>query len=165
VKLRSLSDLFLDQVRDLHSAEKQLVKALPKMAKAATAPELRSAIQEHLEQTKGHVQRLETIFEGLEAKPGSKKCQAMEGLIHEGEEFLDEDAEGAVRDAGLIAIAQRVEHYEIAGYGTAATFARHLGNTQAEELLRTTLAEESETDKKLTGIAESSINFRAEQPA
>lgn len=165
MKLRTLSDLFVDQLSDLHSAEKQLVKALPKMAKAATAVQLRQAFESHLEQTKGHVQRLESILDELEESSGRKKCKAMEGLIAEGEEFLDEDPVDAVKDAGLIAIAQRVEHYEIAAYGTAATYARHLGDGKAEELLRQTLAEESETDKKLTALAESSINVKAEQPA
>ncbi len=161
MKLRSLSDLFLDELSDLHSAEKQLLKALPKMAKAATADELRQAFEGHLEQTRGHVQRLESIFDELEESPRRKRCWAMEGLIAEGEEFLNEDA----LDAGLIAIAQRVEHYEIAAYGTAATYARHLGDAKAEELLRETLAEESETDKKLTKLAESYVNFMAEQSA
>ena len=162
MKLRTLSDLFLDQIGDLHSAEKQLVRALPKMAKAAKNKELRHAFDHHLEQTKGHVERLETILESLDHSPGRKKCKAMEGLVAEGEEFLSEDAMDEVRDAGLIAIAQRVEHYEIAGYGTAATFARQLGYTLPEELLRQTLAEEVETDKKLTDLAESSINLKAE---
>jgi ferritin-like metal-binding protein YciE len=143
----------------------QLLKALPKMAKAATADKLRQAFEGHLEQTKGHVQRLESIFDELDEWPGRKRCRAMESLIAEGEEFLNEDALDAVRDAGLIAIAQRVEHYEIAAYGTAATYARHLGNAKAEKLLRETLAEESETDKKLTKLAEISINFKAEQSA
>jgi len=165
MKLRTLSDLFLDELSDLHSAEKQLLKALPKMAKAATADELRQAFEGHLEQTKGHVQRLESIFDELVESPGRKRCRAMEGLIAEGEEFLNEDALDAVRDAGLIAIAQRVEHYEIAAYGTAATYARHLGDAKAEELLRETLAEERETDKKLTKLAESYVNFMAEQSA
>ena len=164
MKLRSLSDLFINELSDLHSAEKQLLKALPKMAKAATSDQLRQAFEGHFEQTKGQVERLESIFGELEESPGRKKCKAMEGLIAEGEEFLSEDALDAVRDAGLIAIAQRVEHYEIAAYGTAATYARHLGNTKAEELLRETLAEEGETDKKLTKLAESSINFKAAQP-
>jgi len=164
MKLRSLSDLFSNELSDLHSAEKQLLKALPKMAQAATAAELRQAFEGHLEQTKGHVERLENIFDELEESPGRTKCKAMEGLIAEGEEFLKEEAVDAVRNAGLIAIAQRVEHYEIAAYGTAATYARHLGDAKAEKLLRETLAEEVETDKKLTKLAESSINFKAEQP-
>jgi ferritin-like metal-binding protein YciE len=165
MKLRTLSDLFVEQLSDLHSAERQLVKALPKMAKAAATKELRRAFEEHLEQTKGHVERLDNIFEELDESPGRKKCKAMEGLIEEGEEFLGEDASEAVKDAGLIAIAQRVEHYEIAAYGTAATYAKHLGDAKAENLLRQTLAEEGEADKKLTSIAESSINLKAEQPA
>jgi ferritin-like metal-binding protein YciE len=163
MKLRSVSDLFLEELGDLHSAEKQLLKALPKMAKAATADELRQAFEGLFEQTKGHVQRLESIFDELVESPGRKRCRAMEGLIAEGDEFLNEDALDAVRDVGLIAIAQRVEHYEIAAYGTAATYARHLGDAKAEELLREALAEENETDKKLTKLAESSINFKAEQ--
>ncbi len=165
MKLRSLADLFVEELSDIHSTEKQLVKALPKMAKATTAEDLRQAFVGHFEQTKGHVERLDSIFEELEKSPGRKKCRAMEGLIDECEEFLNEDAQDAVRDAGLIAIAQHVEHYEIAAYGTAATYARHLGDVKAEELLRQTLAEECETDKKLTRLAETSINFKSEQPA
>lgn len=164
MKLRSLSDLFIDELTDLHSAERQLVKALPKMAKAAAADELRKAVQTHLEQTKGHVERLDTIFKELGESAGRKKCKAMEGLIAEGDEFLGEDATEAVKDAGLIAIAQRIEHYEIAAYGTAATYARHLGNAKAEKLLRQTLAEEGQTDKLLTELAETAINFKAKQP-
>jgi len=139
------------------------VKALPKMAKAASEPQLRQAFEDHLMQTKTHVQRLDQIFEQMGKGSRGKTCKAMEGLIEEGSEVLEADGDDMVRDAGLISAAQRVEHYEIAGYGTVATFARILGNTQAEQLLRQTLEEEGETDKKLTAIAESSINVRAEQ--
>ena len=165
MRVHSLSDLFLDELCDLHSAEQQILKALPKMAKAATDEELRQAFESHLEQTMTHVLRLQSILEELEESPGRKKCKAMEGLIAEGEEFLKMDAVDAVRDAGLIAIAQRVEHYEIAAYGTTATYARHLGHTKAENLLRATLKEEKETDKTLTKLAEGFVNTEAEQSA
>src|SRR5207253_4848194 len=129
-------------------AENQLVKALPKLAKAASAPELRAAFEEHLEVTRGQVERLEKIFDALDMKPRGKKCQAMEGLIDEGKELMDEDIEPAVMDAALIAAAQKVEHYEIAGYGCARTFAHLLGEEKAAELLQETLDEEGEADKK-----------------
>jgi ferritin-like metal-binding protein YciE len=161
--LKTLDDLFLQELRDLHSAEGQLVKALPKMAKAAAEPALRKAFEDHLEQTKTHVKRLDQVFEQLGKSHKGKTCKAMEGLIEEGRELLEQDAEEAVRDAGLIAAAQRVEHYEIAGYGTVATYAKLLGNSQAERLLRETLAEEGAADKKLTALAERSINAKAEQ--
>ena len=160
-KLASLDDLFVDELRDLYSAENQIVKALPKMAKAASAPELRQAFEEHLQQTHEHVNRLEQIFEDLEARPKGKKCVAMEGLIEEGKEMMSEDAEPPVMDAALIGAAQRVEHYEIAGYGCARTYARILGNERAAQLLQQTLDEEAETDKRLTHIAESMINMQA----
>src|SRR4051812_44893781 len=118
-----LKQLYIDELKDLHNAESQLVKALPKMAKAASSEELRSGFEEHLEQTKGHVQRLEQIFEMLGESPKGKKCKGMEGLIEEGSEMIEEDFEGAVKDAGLIGAAQRVEHYEIAAYGTAKALA------------------------------------------
>jgi len=165
MKLKSLSDLFVEELSDIRSAETQIVKALPKMAKAAASPELRAAFQEHLQQTKGHVERLDAIFEQLGESPKRKKCKGMEGLLTEGEEMMKEDAPDAVKDAGLIAAAQRVEHYEIAAYGTAATYARLLGDAMSEDLLRQTLGEEGDTDKKLTTIAESSINIQALQPA
>lgn len=165
VKLQTLSDLFVHELGDILSAEKQIVKALPKMAKAASAPDLRAAFESHLEETKGQVERLERIFEQIKAKPPAAKCKAMEGLIAEGEEFLAEKATDEVRDAGLIAIAQRVEHYEIAAYGTAATYARQLGHSKAEKLLRETLAEEGNADKKLTALAEGAINAEAQHSA
>jgi ferritin-like metal-binding protein YciE len=160
-KLNSLQDLFVEELRDLYSAEMQLVKALPKMANAASAEELRSAFEEHLEQTKGHVERLEQIFTELGQKPKGKKCKAMEGLVDEGEELIHEKPEPSVLDAGLISAAQRVEHYEIAGYGSVRTYAKLLGNNTAAEILQTTLDEEGETDKKLTQLAERLINVQA----
>jgi ferritin-like metal-binding protein YciE len=161
MKLKTLKDLYVEELRDLYSAEKQIVKALPKMAKNASSPELKAAFQEHLEQTKGHVERLETIFEKLGKRPTGKTCKAMEGLVEEGEELIDEEPEASVLDAGLISAAQRVEHYEIAGYGTVRTFAQTLGEREAAGLLQQTLDEEAETDKKLTSLAESLINAEA----
>ena len=159
--LESLRDLYVEELRDLYNAEVQLVKALPKMAKAAAAPELRAAFEEHLEETRNQVSRLENIFESLSESAKGKKCKAMEGLISEGAEIIDEDGDSAVKDAALIAAAQRVEHYEIAGYGCARTFARLLGYSDAEALLQETLDEEGEADKKLTELAESVINIEA----
>jgi ferritin-like metal-binding protein YciE len=161
MKLDSLKQLYIEELRDLHSAEKQLVKALPKMAKAASSPELKQGILTHLDETKNHVTRLETIFERLGVSSKGKKCKAMEGLIEEGEELLDEDAEPEVLDAGIIAAAQRVEHYEIAGYGTARTYAHVLGETEAQQLLQETLNEEAATDKKLTKLAVTIVNPHA----
>lgn len=163
--LETLADLFVDELKDLYSAEKQLVKALPKMAKAASSAKLRKGFEDHLRQTEGHVERLEEIFEELGVKPRGPKCEAMEGLIEEGKRMMQEDAEPAVMDAALIAAAQRVEHYEIAGYGTVRSFARALGNGQAERLLQKTLEEESQTNEKLTKLAESEINAAALQGA
>ena len=163
MSMDSLKKLYVDELKDLYSAETQLVKALPKMAKKATAPELKQAFQDHLEETKGHVERLEEIFEELDEKPTGKTCKGMKGLIEEGEEVIDEDGDEAVLDAALIGAAQRVEHYEIAGYGVARTFATHLGEDNAADLLQQTLDEEGEADKKLTQIAEEDINFEAAQ--
>ncbi len=160
-KLETLKDLFIEELRDLYSAEKQILKALPKMKKAAHAEELKAAFEEHLEQTKGHVARLEQIFETLGEKPTGKTCKAMEGLVEEGSEMIAEKAEPAVKDAGLIAAAQRVEHYEMAGYGTARTFAEHLKMNAAAKQLQATLDEEEATDEKLTTLAESNINLQA----
>lgn len=160
--LNSLHDLYVDSLKDLYSAETQLVKVLPKMAKTASAPELKAAIQEHLEVTKGQVERLETIAQELGIKLKGKKCKAMEGLIEEGKEVMEEDGDPSVIDAALIAAAQRVEHYEISGYGTARTFARRLGYEQAAKLLDATLQEESQTDEELTHLAETVINVEAE---
>jgi ferritin-like metal-binding protein YciE len=161
MKLEDLQDLFVEHIQDLHSAETQIVKALPKMAKAASSPELQKAFQAHLKQTEQHIERLETIAKELNFKPQGKKCKGMEGLLAEGEEMIKEDADSEVRDAGLIAAAQKVEHYEISGYGTARTFAQLLGEQKCATLLQTTLNEEGETDKKLSHLAEQSINTQA----
>jgi ferritin-like metal-binding protein YciE len=150
-----LKELYVDELKDIYSAETQLVKALPKMAKAAAADELRSGFEEHLEQTKGHVARLEQIFKALGEKPTGKKCKGMEGLIEEGSEAAGEDYEDDVKDAALIGAAQRVEHYEIAAYGTVRAMAEKLGEDEAVELLGETLEEEKETDEKLTELADS----------
>jgi ferritin-like metal-binding protein YciE len=161
MKLETLKDLFVEELRDLYSAENQILKALPKMEKAATSPQLKAAFQEHLEQTEGHVERLEKIFSKLGEKPSGKTCKAMEGLVEEGSEMIHEKAEPAVKDAGLIAAAQRVEHYEMAGYGTVRTFAQHLQMDDFAKLLQETLDEEESTDEKLTKLAESNINLQA----
>jgi ferritin-like metal-binding protein YciE len=159
---QALRDLYIDELRDIYSAETQLVKALPKMAKAATSDVLRSGFEEHLEQTRGHVSRLEQIFEDLDEKPSGKKCAGMEGLVKEGGEMIKNEFEGDVKDAGLIGAAQRVEHYEIAAYGTVRAFAELLGDRNAVDLLSQTLEEEKETDKKLTQLA-GEINVEASQ--
>lgn len=158
----SLTELYVDELKDIYSAEKQLTKALPKMAKAASSEELRDGFQEHLEQTKGHVQRLETIFEMLGKKPTGKKCMGMEGLVKEGAEIMGEDFSDEVMDAALISAAQRVEHYEIAAYGTVCAYADLLGESEHAELLRQTLEEEKETDQKLTELSQE-INVEAEK--
>jgi len=162
MQMESLQDLFVDQLKDLYNAEGQLVKALPKMAKAASNPQLQAAFTEHLAQTREHVERLEQVFNTLGESPKGKKCKAMEGLIEEGKDMMDEDAEPEVMDAGLIAAAQRVEHYEIAGYGCVRTYAKLLGNNEAARLLQKTLDEEGQTDKKLTDLAERLINVQAQ---
>lgn len=161
-KITNLRDVYVEQLRDLYNAEQQLIKALPKMAKAAASPDLAQGFEDHLEQTKGHANRLEQIFKKLDAKPTGKKCKAMEGLIKEGAETIEEDASEAAKDALLIAAAQRVEHYEIAGYGTVKTYADLLGENEAAELLAETLQEEKDTDVKLTEAAET-INVEAEK--
>ena len=157
-----LKELYIDELKDLYNAESQLVKALPKMAKAASSDELRQGFEEHLEQTKGHVQRLEKIFQALGESPKGKKCKGMEGLIEEGSEVMEEDYEGSVLDAALIGAAQRVEHYEIAGYGTVRSMAESLGESDHVSLLEETLEEEKATDEKLTELAEQ-INAQANQ--
>ena len=163
--MQGLQDLYVDQLRDLYSAEKQLVRALPKMAKAASDDQLKQAFNDHLEQTKEHVERLEQIFEELGKRPSGKTCKGMQGLIEEGSELMKEEAEPGVLDAGLIAAAQRVEHYEIAGYGTVRAYAKLLGDEQAAKVLERTLDEEGETDKLLTQVAESAINVEAAEGA
>lgn len=160
MEINSLRELYVDHLRDLYDAEKQLIKALPKMAKEATSDELRQGIEEHLEQTRGHAERLEQIFEQLGEKPKAKKCKGMQGVIEEGSEILKEDMEEDTKDAAIIAAAQRVEHYEIAGYGTARTYANLLDENEAADLLQQTLDEEKETDQKLTQLAEE-INVEA----
>jgi len=162
MKQRTLRDLFLEEVRDIYNAEGQLIKALPKMAKAASNSELRQGFEHHLEQTRAQYERLERVFEALGEKVRGKTCVAMEGLIAEAKEWLDEDATPEVMDAGLIACAQKVEHYEIATYGCLATWAKQLDlNDDAVSALLTTLAEEKDTDDKLTQLAESMINLQA----
>ena len=160
-KLATLRDLYLEELRDLYSAEGQITKALPKMMKAASSPELKAAFEKHLKETEGQIERLETIFEALGESPKGKTCAAMKGLVEEGSELMSEDAAPEVMDAGLIAAAQRVEHYEMAGYGTVRTFAKLLGETKAHKLLQQTLEEEGATDKILSELAESVINPEA----
>jgi ferritin-like metal-binding protein YciE len=160
MEMNRLKHLYVEELKDLYSAESQMVKALPKMAKAATSEELRAGFEEHLEQTKGHVSRLEEIFKALGESPKGKKCKGMEGLIKEGGELIEEDPAPEELDAGLISAAQRVEHYEIAGYGCVSTYANLLGEDEALSLLRQTLDEEKETDKRLTQLA-GNINLRA----
>jgi ferritin-like metal-binding protein YciE len=160
MKENLLMKLYVDELKDLYSAEKQLVKALPKMAKAATSADLRAGFEGHLKQTHEHVSRLETIFSLLGQNPNGKHCKGMEGLIKEGGELIEEDPESEELDAGLIAAAQRVEHYEIAGYGCVRTYAQLLGESEAVSLLEKTLTEEKETDAKLTQFSET-INVEA----
>jgi len=161
-KLQTLDDLYIDMLKDLYSAEKQLVKALPKMAKNAQSSDLQRAFQEHLKQTEGHVERIERIFSELGGSPRGKKCVGMEGLVEEGNELLQEDTEPDVLDAGLVAAAQKVEQDEIAGYDAVRTWAERLGYTNAAQLLQQTLDEEGEANKKLTQIAESHVNMDAQ---
>jgi len=159
---KSLRELYVDELKDLYSAESQLVKALPKMAKAASSEELRQGFEAHLEQTKEQVQRLEEIFELLDESPKGKKCVGMEGLVKEGAEAMEEDFQDTVLDAALIGAAQRVEHYEIAAYGTVCEFATVLGEKDHLSLLEQTLEEEKETDEKLTELAKD-INAQANE--
>ena len=161
MELSNLRDLYIEELKDLYSAEQQLIKALPKMAKAATAKSLKNGFEKHLKETRGHVKRLEQVFKGLKVSPGSKKCKAMEGLIEEGEEIIKEHDDPEVLDAGLICAAQKVEHYEIASYGTARAWAELLNETQVVKLLEQTLDEEKATDEKLTKLAVSGINVEA----
>jgi ferritin-like metal-binding protein YciE len=162
MSMDSLKDLYIDELKDLYNAENQLVKALPKMAKKASAPELKKAFQDHLAVTQKHVERLDQIFKGLGEKPTGKTCKAMKGLVEEGKEVIEEDGDPSVLDAALIGAAQRVEHYEMAGYGVVRTFANLLGETKAADMLQRTLNEEGEADKKLTDLAENVINVQAE---
>jgi len=155
MKVSSLKELFVEELKDVYDAENQIVKALPKLAKATSTPELRKAFEDHLEQTKGHVRRLEQIFEGLGEQAKAKKCDGLRGILSEGEDVISDGQEGPVRDAGLIAGAQRVEHYEMAAYGSLKTWAGQLGDQRAASLLEETLNEEKEADELLTKIATS----------
>ena len=161
----TLHDAFLDELRDLYDAEKQLTKALPKMAKAAHSPDLRSAFEDHLEETKGHVERLEEVFESLDEKAKGKHCDGIAGIIEEGKTVMDEDMDEATMDARLIAAGQRAEHYEMAAYGTVVAWARDMGHADAERLLQETLDEEKAADEKLTSLAEGGINQQAAEGA
>lgn len=160
-KLSSLEDLFLDEIRDLYDAEKQLVKALPKMAKASSSEDLKQAFTSHLQETENQVARMEQVFEELGQKPRGKKCEAMAGLITEGQQMIESSDQSPVRDAGLIAAAQKVEHYEMAGYGSARTHAELLGLNKAAKLLEQTLQEEKAADTKLNQLAQTSVNEEA----
>lgn len=164
MEMESLKDLFIDELKDLYSAENQILKALPKMIKKATSRELKSGFEQHLKETQVHVERLEKIFSKLDESPRGKKCKGMEGVIADGKELMEEDAEAEVMDAGLIGAAQHVEHYEIAGYGCVRTYAELMGETEFANLLQKTLDEEKATDEKLTKLAEN-INVEAEKAA
>jgi ferritin-like metal-binding protein YciE len=164
VEVNSLKDLYIDQLKDLYDAENQILKALPKMVKAASDRELQRAFTQHEKITQRQVQRLERIFKDLEHSPRGKKCVGMQGLIEEAQELIKETDDADTLDAGLIAKAQHVEHYEMAGYGTVRTYAQHLGLERHAQLLQETLDEEGEADKRLTQLAESSINIEAQQP-
>ena len=164
MEMETLQDLFVEELKDLYSAEAQLLKAMPKMVKKAQHPELKQAFQTHMRETEGQVKRLDRIFDQLGEKAKGKKCLAMEGLIKEAKEHMSEDMDDDVMDAALIGMAQKIEHYEIAGYGTARTYAKLLGNKEVQRLLQETLDEEGKTDKLLTKLAESSINVEAAQP-
>jgi ferritin-like metal-binding protein YciE len=161
MNLETLKELYVNELRDLYNAENQLIKALPKMAKAASSEELKEAFEKHLEQTKGHVQRLEEVFEEIDEKPKGKTCQAMKGLIEEGSEILKADGDNSVVDAGIIVAGQKVEHYEIAGYGSVRTFAQLLGKDKSADLLQQTLDEESEANELLNKLAEDIVNPEA----
>jgi ferritin-like metal-binding protein YciE len=162
-KLKSLDDLLVHELQDIYNAEGQILKALPKMIKAASHPELQGALEEHLEQTEGQVERLNQVFKLLGVPAKGKRCEGMAGLIEEGKKVMEEDAEPAVMDAALIAAAQKVEHYEIAAYGCVCTYAEMLGYDEAHELLGQNLDEEEATDERLTALAESVINVEAEE--
>jgi ferritin-like metal-binding protein YciE len=165
MKLESLHSLYLSELSDLYSAEKQIVKALPKMIQKTASPELRQALEDHLEQTNGHIQRLEQVFEMQAESPKRQKCKGMEGILAEGDELVGRDATPAVRDAAIISAAQRVEHYEMAAYGTVRTYAEQLGLGRAAALLQETLEEERAADEKLTSIATRRVNLEASQTA
>jgi ferritin-like metal-binding protein YciE len=160
-RLEKLQDLYVHELKDIYSAEKQITKALPKLIKKASSPELKKSFEQHLKQTEGQINRLEEIFERLDESSSGQKCAGMEGLLKEGEELLKEDANPQVMDAGIIVNAQKVEHYEIAAYGSLCTFAEQLGFEDDLELLKQTIEEEESTDEKLTELAEAGINEEA----
>ncbi len=162
MELETLKDLYVSELKDLYSAENQIIKALPKMVKAATNQQLANAFSDHLRQTKEHAARLEQILKSHDETTRGPKCKGMEGVLEEGKEMMEEDAEDEVRDAGLISAAQRVEHYEMAGYGCVRAYAELLGDTRNAQLLQKTLSEEEAADKKLTDLAESVINLAAQ---
>ena len=165
MKLESLHDLYLSELSDLYSAEKQIIKALPKMIEKTQSAELRQALEDHLEETKGHVERLEEVFEMHGESPERQKCKGMEGVLEEGDELVGKDATPAVRDAAIISAGQRVEHYEMAGYGTVRTWAQQLGHEKAAAVLQQTLDEEIAADEKLTKIANNRVNIEATRTA
>lgn len=165
MKMETLDELLAEELKDIYSAEKQLLKALPKMVKKATSPDLKAALAEHLVVTENQARRMEQVFEAIGKPAKAKTCKAMQGLLAEAKEIMEEDASDAVLDAGIIAAAQKVEHYEIASYGTVRTWARLCGEEEAAELLQETLDEEGEADQKLTELAESLVNPKAEEGA
>lgn len=162
MKLNNLNDLFIHELKDLYNAEQQITKALPKMAKLASSADLKRAFETHLRETEKQIERLDMVFNKLGMKATGEKCKAMEGIIKEAQDMMSENADSDVMDAALIACAQRVEHYEIAGYGTVCTYAKQLGQREILEMLHTTLEEEKATDMKLTDIAETKINVKAQ---
>ena len=164
MQMETLQDLMVEELKDLYSAESQLLKAMPKMAKKASSQELKQAIETHMKETEGQIRRLDEVFQALGEKAKAKKCLAMEGLINEAKEHMSEDMDDDVMDAALIGMAQKIEHYEIAGYGTCRTYAKLLGNKDVARLLQETLDEEAKTDKLLTKLATTSINIEAAQP-
>jgi len=162
MEMDNLRELLVDELKDIYNAEQQLTKALPRMAKKASNPQLKDAFETHLRETEGHVDRLEQVFEALGEKAKGKTCPAMKGILEEGKEVMGEDMEDDVMDAALIAAAQKVEHYEIASYGSVRSWAQLLGEREAAKLLQQTLDEEGKTDKLLTKLAESTINVQAQ---
>lgn len=163
MKLETLRDLLIEEMADIYDAEHQIIEALPKMKKAASSDKLKQSFQEHLDVTRQQVSRLEQVFEMMDQKPKRKACKAMKGLIKEGEDMIEEEADKDVKDAGLIASAQRIEHYEIAAYGTAMAYAKQIGMDEAIQLMSQSLEEEKMTDEKLSQLAESTINVKASQ--
>jgi len=165
MKLETLQDLYLLELKDLYSAEQQIIKALPKVIEKANSPDLRAALEKHLKETRNHVTRLEQVFQMHGEQAKKEKCKGMEGVLDEGDELVGKDATPAVRDAAIISSCQRVEHYEMAGYGTVRTYAEQLGHERAAALLKQTLDEEAAADEKLTQIANSRVNIEATRTA